>query len=131
MKKSIALLLCFIGVAAGQDFSPTPLSNSKAKKVWKVSLIVLGAATALDGASSYGRCCEANPLLASNGAFSGKGIALKAGLFAGNLAGQTFTVKRDPGKAKMLAIVNFGTAALFTTLAVRNYRLPQNAVLGH
>lgn len=131
MKKSIALLLCVIGIAAGQEFSPTPVSHSKAKKVWKVSLVVLGAASAVDGASSYGRCCEANPLLASNGSFGQKAVMLKAGLFAGSLAGQAYTVSRDPRRAKMLAIVNFSTAALLTALAVRNYRLPQNAVLGH
>lgn len=83
--------------------------------LWKISVVALLLGNSLDSASSF-RHPELNPILATNGRFGGKGIAIKTGAVGGII----ILLHRHP---KAGAAVNFGAAGLFTGIAVRNWRM--------
>jgi hypothetical protein len=97
-------------------------------RVWLASAFALGAASAFDAASSWGKR-EGNPLLASsNGEFGAKGVAVKAGITGALIVPQLWFRKRKEYRTK-LAIVNFANAAFFTGVAIHNLTIappPQN-----
>ena len=94
--------------------------------VWKASAIALTGASALDMASAWGKCCEANPLLASpDRRFSTRGVAVKSGALGGQLLMQYLIARRSPRLAKVLSVINLVGAGALTAVAVRNYGVPQ------
>ena len=101
-------------------------AKSEIPKVWKISAVALTSASALDLASSWGKCCESNPLLASaDRRFGTRGLAIKSGALGGTLLMQYLVARRSPRLAKVLSFVNFGAAGVLTSVAVRNYGVPQ------
>lgn len=95
-------------------------------KLWWSSVAALTAAGALDAHSSWGKCCESNRLLANgDGTFSHRGAAIKAGVLGGQLALQRWVLKKSPSVGRLLSYVNFGSAAVLSAVAIRNYGVPQ------
>jgi hypothetical protein len=130
----IIFFLCVAAIAAlGQEKSLVPSAVEASKpelRLWKFSTAALIAASAADVASSYGRCCEANPILASSDrTFGNRGLAIKSASVGGQLLLQYMVVRKNPRLAKVLSYVNFGSAGALTAVAVRNYRIPQPASL--
>ena len=83
----------------------------------RVSVAVVAAAAAADGATSYGNQ-EGNTLLRGPGGNLGpRGLAIKTGFVAGSqVAGWLFARKH----AKTVALANFGVAAGYGAIAARN-----------
>jgi len=109
----LAFLTATISLAAD-------LKHSKfARVLWRVSEVVLVAATTADAASSWGRP-EINPVLGHQ--FGARGIAVKAGLMGGVLALQEFSVRRGMNP-KAAAALNFAGAGVFGYAAIHNTRL--------
>lgn len=105
-----------------------PGGESAPRKLWYASVAALTAASAVDAHSSWNKCCEANRLLASsNGRFGGRAVSIKAGALGANLLVQHWLAKKSPLASKVLSFVNFGGAALLTSVAVRNYGISQPA----
>jgi len=119
MRNLICLTLLFAAATmAAADGAPRA---AKTKRIWRVSAMVLAAATSADAASSWGKA-EANPLLQGpGGRFTARGLALKGGMAGGLLAAQWWLQRRHPGSARASAITNFGLAAVYTGVAVRNW----------
>ena len=93
---------------------------------WKSSAAAVAGASAFDIASSWGRCCEANRLLASpDGRFRLRGMTIKSSTLGAQLLAQYFLARRNPKLGKILAYVNFASAGALTGSAVRNLRIPQ------
>jgi hypothetical protein len=116
MFRSLSILLIFLAVSAQAE-----AASNKWRKVWKASLVVMASASFVDAASSYGRV-EINPILASNGRFRRKALALKVSIGAG-LAVAEFLLhhKRPESEVEMpAALVNFATAATFSAAAIHN-----------
>jgi hypothetical protein len=92
-------------------------------KLWKMSLVAVAAANALDAHSSWGKR-ELNPTLATAaGTFGGRSLGLKL-IFTGGLVGVEYLLaRRRPGRTfyKVTSIVNFGSASVTTATAIRNY----------
>lgn len=87
---------------------------------------MLAGASALDVASSWGRCCERNTLLASpDRRFGGRALAIKSGAVGGQLLLQYIVVRKSPKLAKVLGFVNFAGAGALTAVALHNYSVPQ------
>ena len=104
---------------------PAETQRSPLLKFWAPSIAALSLASALDAHSSWGKCCEANPLLpSSNGRFGPGAAGVKAGALGAQLLVQSWAVRRWPRIARPLAVVNFATAGLLTGVAIRNYGLP-------
>ena len=104
------LLLASIPVSAGS---------------WRLSLVVLGTAHAVDIHSSLGKM-EANPLLRGpDGRFrTGRGIALKSAVVAGIALGQWALQRHGRrGLRKPFAVINYAAAIGIGGVAVRNYRV--------
>lgn len=94
----------------------------KTSKLWKISAFVLGGATALDAASSWGRP-ELNPLLSGpNGRFGSQGIALKSGLAAGTIGIQYFLLRKRPAAQKYAVVSNFAISGFLGVAAASNYK---------
>jgi hypothetical protein len=95
---------------------------ARAERKWWVSVLALGAANALDIHSSWGRQ-ELNPALrGSSGTFSGRGVAIKAGLMGGFVVIERLLARRDPALYRRMSYINYGIAGAYTGVAVRNYR---------
>lgn len=93
---------------------------------WKISAAALVSASAADIASSWGKCCEGNSLLASpDRRFGARGLAVKSGTLGGQLLLQYFVARKNPKLARVLGFVNFAGASALTAVAVHNYRIPQ------
>lgn len=88
------------------------------------SQITFGAANAADVATSYGQCCEANPVLGT-GAFGPRQLAVKAAITTGLIAIQRPLVNRNPKLKKVFTITNFVTAGIFAGAATWNMRQRQ------
>ncbi|MBV6432115.1 MAG: hypothetical protein IANPNBLG_02251 [Bryobacteraceae bacterium] len=98
-----------------------PVERHGRGKWWKISTVLLAAATSIDAASSWGRQ-EANPLLrGGNGQFGGQAIALKALVFGGAAGAQYFLLKRHPKAEKYATITNVILAGAFSAAAASNY----------
>jgi hypothetical protein len=92
-------------------------------RLWKVSLVSLAAAHALDIHSSWGKR-EMNQALASGrGTFGLQGAAIKLGMFGGLIGVQRLLLRGQPNRtmSRIFAIVNFGSASMTTATAMRNY----------
>jgi hypothetical protein len=88
-----------------------------------------GGNTTADAWSPYGRI-EANPILQGPGdRFSARSIGIKAGIAGGIIASQWMFQRKHPGAAKAAAITNFGMAAVFSGVAIRNKRLPNHPAI--
>jgi hypothetical protein len=100
----------------------------QAKKRWRVSIVALAVASALDFSSSVGRY-ESNPLMRdASGRFSvGRGVAIKSGVMAGVLVTQILAMRgqRDPAIERTATLANFGAAAALTTISIRNRTIPR------
>ena len=95
-------------------------------RLWKVSAATLVAASIADSASSFGKCCEANPILASsNRTFGSRGVAIKSASLGGQLLLQYMVARKSPKVARILSFVNFAGAGALTLVAVRNYGIAQ------
>jgi hypothetical protein len=127
MHRILTLLVCLL--CAGPGFAETrnllehPAPGARPSKLWRISVAVLAAGSAADAWSSYGRS-ETNPLLRnSGGRFSAQAIGIKAAVAGGTVAAQWLVLRKRPETAKAAAITNFGMAALFSGVAVRNRAL--------
>ncbi len=85
------------------------------RRVYTLSVVMLGAATAADMASSWkfsrDGYRESNGLLANgNGGYGTKGAAIEAGVIGASLLVQHYLVKRHPSLRLPLAISNFAVA---------------------
>jgi hypothetical protein len=93
---------------------------------WRISVVALAAANAMDIQSSWGKR-ELNPALASsNGAFGVRGALLKSGVQASVVALELIVLHRRPSNRirNVLAIINFGDAGLTTAMAGHNWSVP-------
>jgi hypothetical protein len=125
MRPLTVLLLLVAGSLCAQEPAPAaaPIRPPAFERTWKISLAALAGASAADAASSLGRCCEMNPLLApSNGRFGASSALIKAGAVGVELWLQRSLIAHHPRLAKPFAIVNFVTAGLLTSVAVHNLR---------
>lgn len=104
-------------------FSTAPaFAASRWKRIWQWSCAALIAGQAADIASSYGHF-ESNPLLRGpDGRFGPRGMAIKVGVTGGVVLTQWLILRRYPKYASVLAGINFGAAAVTTTVAIGNWR---------
>jgi hypothetical protein len=102
--------------------------KTKARRLWKISVLALVAANALDFASSRGRM-EANPLMRTpNGSFSWqRGLMVKTSVSAVTITMQMLMMRksRDASGERAAAIVNLGSAAAIGGIAAHNLRVPK------
>jgi hypothetical protein len=105
--------------------SSTHLANPGAR-LWKLSLVALTTANALDIRSSWKKR-ELNPVLAqSSSTFGWQAALLKMGI-SGAVMGMEYLATRGhghPGLYRILSIANFGSAAAVGAVATHNYTLP-------
>jgi hypothetical protein len=96
------------------------------KKVWTVSVAVLGAVNVMDARSSAGGL-ETNPLLRNGqGRFSaGRAVAVKSAASGGMVLVQLLLLRRMPEQRleKPAAIANFVAAAAVGATAYRNTKI--------
>jgi hypothetical protein len=128
MRLAIALLFAAIAALGQVNTSgekPQRFTDPDIR-LWKWSATALIGASALDVASSWGRCCESNRLLASpDRRFGSRGLAVKSGVVGGQLALQYLVARKSPKVARVLGFVNFAGAGAVTAVAFHNYRVPQ------
>jgi len=116
-----ALIVLLFSVFSMPGFSQEEPSRRKISKLWKVSLVALAGATAVDAASSWNRS-EANPILrSSNGQFGTQGATIKIGLAGAVAVTQYFLARRGPKAKRIAAIANFSAAGAFGAAAVHNW----------
>ena len=95
------------------------LSLSAQDLRWSLAAVTTG--NILDTASSYGQQ-ESNRLLAgSDGRFGAKALGLKAGSMIALPFIEYQAVRHAPWLRKTFIVLNYGTAAWFSGLAVRNW----------
>jgi hypothetical protein len=98
-------------------------AETKRRKLWRVSVAVLGAVSIADMHSSMGRR-ESNAFLqSSDGRFHGRGIALKSLTVGSVLGAQWFLVKKNPNAAGYAAAANFAASAFTGAVVVHNHML--------
>ena len=118
---SLIVLLALPAAYAETLVTPRPEKRQGRGKWWKISAVLLAAATSADAASSWGHQ-EANPLLRSgNGRFGGQAIALKALVLGGAVGAQYFLLKRHPKAEKYGAVTNMILAGALSAAAASNY----------
>ena len=103
--------------------SPAKSITKPGKTLWIASLAALGACTALDASSSFGRR-ESNPVLASQGrVFGWQNAGVKLGIEIPVVAFQLWQHKRHGDRAayRTNAIVNFAAAGAFAAATAHNY----------
>jgi len=104
----------------------TAFAESRWTKPLRWSWAALAVSTVSDTASSYGHS-EANPWLASRDQrFSGRGVALKAAVIGGIIAGEYLLHRRLPNSEpahKTAAVINFAAAGVTAGQAIRNWRM--------
>ena len=127
------LLTVFLGIAqenALTDKLPEPQREPETlrpeMRFWRLSAAGLVGASAIDIASSWGKCCERNSLLASPSRhFGARGLAVKSGTLGAQLLLQYLVVRKSPRLARVLGFVNIAGAGALTLVAIHNYRVPQ------
>ncbi|HXA51284.1 MAG TPA: hypothetical protein VNV86_13305 [Candidatus Acidoferrum sp.] len=123
----LMFLLSTYALSAQEAFlRPQPDPASKARTLWKASVLSLAAANALDVHSSWGKH-ESNPALGvgPQAKFGVQGALIKMGL-QGGLMGLEYLITRGhpTGKVyKALSFVNFGAAAGVGMVAAHNYTI--------
>lgn len=125
----VLLVTALGGFAQGVVLGPVASPETKTEmRLWKVSAAALVGASVADIASSYGKCCESNRLLASSDrTFGGRGVAVKSATLGAQLWLQYMVARKSPKIAKVLGFINFAGAGAMTAVAVRNYGVPQPA----
>jgi hypothetical protein len=117
-KQKLAGLLVIIGLLSAQC-----QAEEHHRKLWKVSVAVLGAATIADVQSSLGRV-ELNPYLASsNGLFNGRSAALKGASVSAMVGVQWLMLRHNPRASKYAAGANFAASAITGAVVVHNHML--------
>jgi hypothetical protein len=124
--RALALLAClYLSVGPA---SAASAERSKWRKRWRVSMIAVAVASAVDFSSSAGRY-ESNPLMRNaSGRFSaGKGLTVKGGVLAGLLVTQGLAMRgrRDSLVEKTATVSNLSAAAALTAVSVRNWTVPK------
>src|SRR5262245_12924423 len=124
MNRIRTLVVCLLCVAPGfaetRNLLEHPKPGARPSKLWRISVAALAAGSAADAWSSYGRP-EANPLLRTPGGhFSAQSVGIKAVIAGSTVAAQWLMLRKRPEASKAAAITNFGMAAVFTGVAVRN-----------
>jgi hypothetical protein len=108
-------------VARLRSEAPPSPDIHKPNRLWKTSIAVMAAASAIDLLSSLGKK-ELNPLLrGSDGRFGARGIVLKSALTGGALVSQVLMVRKNPHAATYAVVANFGMGGLFTSAAIHNF----------
>jgi hypothetical protein len=120
-----------VSVALGLGLLIQPCAaeeKAKPRRLWKISVLALVAANALDLVSSRGRM-EANPLLrAPGGSFCWqRGLMVKTSASAVTIATQMLMMKksRDATGQRAAAMVNLGSAAAIGGIAIHNLQVPK------
>ena len=122
---TVVLLLVVAFTVAAQPKTLGDTAPERNSKLWNISATSLAGASALDISSSWGKCCEANRLLASSdGRFAGRGAAIKSASVGTQLLVQYLFARRNPRLTKALSVVNFVGAGALTAVAIRNYGIP-------
>lgn len=91
-------------------------------RLWIASVMTAVAGTTLDAASSWGLREENGLLASSNGQFGARGVALKAALAAATIVPEIYLRKHQDLKRAFI-VGNFGEAAMFSGVAIHNFRL--------
>jgi hypothetical protein len=129
-----AYLLCALaigGTSLGAQVQPafarpsTSARQAASRNLWRVSLIALTTANAVDIRSSW-RKPELNPVLAQPSATFGWHAALVKIGISGAVMGIEYLAARrhgHPGLYRVLSIANFGSAAAVGAVAAHNYTL--------
>jgi len=110
-------------------------SAPSGRNLWKLSLVTLSVANALDVQSSLGKRELNSALASSSGTLGTRGIAIKSGL-AGGLMGIEYLVTRgrssdllrDHPRSRLyraLAIINFAGSGVISGVVIHNYRVPR------
>ncbi|MEP7363052.1 MAG: hypothetical protein ABI972_07345 [Acidobacteriota bacterium] len=108
-------------VARLRSEAPPSRDIHRPNRLWKTSLAVMAAASALDLVSSLGRR-ELNPLLrGGDGRFGARGFAFKSGLTGGALITQMLLMRNNPHAAPYATVANFGMAGVFTSAVLHNF----------
>lgn len=110
-------------------------SEASSKRLWRISLVTLSVANAVDVHSSLGKH-ELNSTLASpSGTLGAQGILIKSAL-QGGLMGIEYLVTRSRSSGSLsarprsklfrtLAIINFASTGVITGIAIHNYTVPR------
>jgi len=120
------LAIC-AGFLRAQEVTPLFDRPAPAPKLWRVSMASLAAANVLDVQSSWGKH-ELNSTLAGPGGNFGKqGALIKLGLQGGLMGFEYLITRGHPSRKlyRVLTVVNFGTAATISAVAVHNYTVPR------
>jgi hypothetical protein len=97
--------------------------DERGYRAWKWSLAPVIASQALDAASSW-NMRELNPALADgSGRFAVKSATLKFGAAGALLCAEYLLVKKHPGAARVLAKLNWSSAAVTGAFAAHNYAI--------
>lgn len=116
-------------------FSAERPSEASSKRLWRISLVTLSVANALDVHSSLGKH-ELNSTLASpSGTLGTQGVLIKSAL-QGGLMGIEYLVTRSHSSGSLvarprsklyrtLAIINFASTGVITGIAIHNYTVPR------
>lgn len=124
MRFLLSLGLLWACAAAQPIIPPAPETARPSEKLWRVSLITLAAANALDTRSSWGKC-EGNAFIAGgNGRFDGRSAAVKGGLLLGVIWIEHIMGRRNPRLYRFFAIANFSAGGGVAAVAGRNYTIP-------
>ncbi|MBI3682833.1 MAG: hypothetical protein HY235_20870 [Acidobacteria bacterium] len=120
----IALSLLLLSPAAYPETTVTKQTEARGGhgRWWKISVVVLAAATSVDAYSSWGSL-EANPVLRNgNGRFGSQGVALKALIFGGTVGAQYLLLKSHPKSEKYGTLTNFALAGVLGAAAASNFQ---------
>jgi hypothetical protein len=112
---------------ATRVFSVAPgaekITEERAYRNWKLSLVPVFASQTLDVASSYGMR-ELNPMLAdANGRFGSKGVSMKLGTTAAIVTIEYLIVRKHPKAARLFSKLNWAGSAVTTGFVVHNYAI--------
>lgn len=119
MRGLVLCLLLLLAWSPLQAEAPT-----KIPPLWYYSVGAMGLGSALDGFSSWGKCCELNPIVRGPGGYpSRRGVWIKAAVFAGTVIGERWLLKGHPRAAGFLSRLNFGIATGYGVIAVMNFRV--------
>lgn len=113
----------YVRSTASPGLLPIERENPRSIRLFRLSVVALAAANAVDASSSWGKY-ERNSALAGNGGiFDQRSLLLKAGIMGAMVATQ-YIFARGSGKARRIAtIMNFSTAAVYGATAVHNFRV--------
>lgn len=120
----LTVFLCSVALAEPESTllsRPNPLAAPAGQRMWKASLLSLAGATALDAASSWGKC-EGNSLIAGGGGrFDSRSLSLKSAAIGGLMAFEHFSGKKHPQLYRLFSATNFAVSGGLSAYAVRNF----------